>query len=101
MRQVILIMILSCLYSCTNPKTKIVEQEKQIKKEIESIDVNIAVLHLFWENYHRSKEDSIADKWDKYWTTRQFCIDSAEILEQKKLPLKSEYDSLEMELKKY
>lgn len=101
MKQVILIIMLGSLYSCTNPKAKIIEQEKQIKKEIESIDLEIAALHSFWENYHRSKEDSVAGKWDKYWKTRKMCIDSTEILEQKKLPLKSIYDSLEMELKKY
>lgn len=66
--------------------------------------ISITFLCLFIIRYVSFGQDVITYKVlsiGKYWTTRQFCIDSAKILEQKKLPLKSEYDSLEMELKKY
>ena len=99
--KIIFTIIFICLYSCTNPKEKIVEQEKQIKKELDSIDAKIEALRIEGKNLKQTKNDSIAGNWNEYFKIGFALNDSAQKLDSQKIPLRAKYDSLEMELKKY
>jgi hypothetical protein len=99
MKKLCLLFIFFC--SCHNPKVKIVEQEKEVKKEIALIDAKIDSLRFQGKNLKQTHNDSVAGNWNEYFKIGKSINDSAQKLMEQKTPLMAKYDSLEMELKKY
>lgn len=96
----VLIMITIFFTSC-NSKTKIVEQEIEVKRRIALIDSQINFLGSENDTLRRTHNDSVNGKWDEYFAINKRFNDSAQLLTNLKKPLYATYDSLEMELKKY
>ena len=93
------------LASCTNPKEKIVERQKYLKKQIDSIELQAQadvykVLDISKEEDEENRRVLALPKAEK----EAYFEKKINLEKQKIMPLiilKEEYDSLEIELKKY
>lgn len=115
-------MVMMSFLSCSNPKEKIVERQKEIKLELVRLEKDLDHELLLKQSY----EDSIRNDREKNYTDADFrkmkekiasgFTDAEKLESEKKVKadaayigtklepinkLKAEYDSLEMELKKY
>lgn len=109
MKIYILLLALLSLYifSCQNPKEEIVNQQIQIKKDIDSLNNPDGEIDFLAREISKKKIDSIYGK--PYDTSEmmeerkqlELAIDSKFEYRIKKEKLLKKYDSLEMELKKY
>lgn len=92
------IIILLLVVSCGNPKTEIVEKQKKLQSEIGRAD---AASFLFKHDALRFQMLKRRVLTDAQIDTIAKLSDSADYYTIKKAKLQGQYDSLEMELKKY
>src|SRR4051794_11566720 len=87
------------LTACGNRKEKIVDKEKDVKDEMQMLDIKKSLLQHDELMFTHDNRDSLTTEWAQKKATVFY--DSISNIEVKKAGLQAVYDSLEMELKKY
>lgn len=95
MRLILLLLTIVLIISCKNKKVEIVERQKAIKNRLKEIQLSVDSITIA-----SLKFDSDMDSMDIKKKVRLNTIRDS-ILIKEQTPLEDEYDSLEMELKKY